>query len=92
MYFTRDGRVIEARDIKELRFSEVQTLPDGTLVARFAVELYPHKEYVPQPDLHLTDGVTHKRLAVTPAAAKPAEPAEPEAATSEETSKEKGKK
>jgi hypothetical protein len=87
MYHDQNGSVIETNDIKALRYSEIQTLPDGTVVARLALELVPGKDYSPHPSFHITDGVEPRLLIPTPAPASPEPPESPEDKSSKKEKK-----
>jgi hypothetical protein len=76
MFHHNNPNVIESNDIVALRHVETETLPDGTIIARLAVELSPHKSYADKPSLHLTDGVLPRILHLTPVT--PEEPASSE--------------
>lgn len=93
MFYDQNPSIIESSDIVALRFSELEQLPNGTYVARLAVELDPHKAYSSNPSLHLTDGVLPRLLHPTPASVPPDEvPAESAEAATAEATKEKSKK
>jgi hypothetical protein len=74
MFHKNNVQVIESTDIESLRASQVETLPDGTVIARLSVVLRPHKAYIESPALHVTDGVLPRLLHPTPAPISPEKP------------------
>lgn len=92
MYHKHNSHVIESNDIESLRASHVDTLPDGTVVARLTVVLHAHKQYAESPALHLTDGVSPRLLHPTPVKASQDEETTEESTDETEAKEKKSKK